>query len=272
VPRIDIGEITLNVEERGQGPAFIFIPGLVGLLNAWEFQMAEFSKRYRCIAFDHRGAGDSDKPKDSYSTQAIARDVIALMDTLGIDKAHVAGTSTGGCVLQNLAIDHPGRLRTCIFSNTWVKADEYITRVQTTRKRIALAYGAEEYVKVSSLFTNGAMQFRYDLDKVMELVEVLAGRLDMTLAHDRSAELHKIRNPALIVGTRDDATVPFYQSEDLHKAVAGSRLVIVEEGGHYSYRRHWQEWNRIVDGFLRATEAKEWDGSEECSNGRTRPS
>jgi pimeloyl-ACP methyl ester carboxylesterase len=40
----------------------------------------------------------------------------------------------------------------------------------------------------------------------------------------------------------------------LHEAVAGSRLVIVEEGGHYSYRRHWQEWNRIVDGFLRETE------------------
>jgi aminoacrylate hydrolase len=262
--RINIGELSLNVEQRGEGPAFLFIPGLVGLLNAWEFQMAEFSKRYRCISFDHRGAGDSDKPQDAYATELIAADVIALMDKLGIDKAHVAGTSTGGCVLQNLAIDHPERLRCCIFSNTWVKADEYLTRVQMARKHIALAYGPEEYVKVSSLFTNGAMQFRYDLDKVMELerralatvapVAVLAGRLDMTLEHDRSTELRKIRNPTLIVGTRDDATVPFYQSEDLHRAIAGSRLVILEEGGHYSYRRHWQEWNRIADSFLRETE------------------
>ncbi len=261
MPRIDVGRITLNYEERGQGPAFLFIPGLVGLLNAWEFQMAEFSQRYRCIAFDHRGTGDSDKPADSYSTAAIADDAIALLDTLGIDKAHVAGTSTGGCVLQNLAIDYPDRLNACVFSNTWVKADEYISRVQMTRKRIALAYGPEEYVKVSSLFTNGAMQFRYDLDKVMELearalrtvapVEVLAGRLDMTLSHDRTADLSRVRNPSLIVGTRDDATVPFYQSEDLHRAIAGSKLVIVEEGGHYSYRRHWQEWNPIVDAFLR---------------------
>ncbi|HEY2137040.1 MAG TPA: alpha/beta hydrolase [Xanthobacteraceae bacterium] len=266
MPRIDIGEITLNVEERGDGAAFIFIPGLVGLLNAWDFQMAAFSQRYRCITFDHRGAGDSDKPADSYSTQAIARDVIALMDTLHIAKAHVAGTSTGGCVLQNLAIDHPERLGCCVFSNTWVKADEYIRRVQMTRKRIALAYGAEEYVKVSSLFTNGAMQFRYDLQKVMELerralatvapVEVLAGRLDMTLNHDRSAELHRIGNPSLIIGTRDDATVPFYQSEDLHLAVTGSRLVIVEEGGHYSYRRHPAEWNKIVEQFLLETESQ----------------
>lgn len=260
MPRIDIGEISLNYEERGAGPAFIFIPGLVGLLNAWEFQLAHFAKRFRCIAFDHRGTGDSDKPKDSYSTGAIARDVVGLMDALGIDKAIVAGTSTGGCVLQNLAIDFPGRLRAAIFSNTWVNADEYIRRVQMTRKRIALAYGPEEYVKVSSLFTNGAMQFRYDLDKVMELearalktvapVEVLAGRLDMTMAHDRTLELNKIDTPALIVGTRDDATVPFYQSEDLHKAVRGSKLVIVDEGGHYSYRRHWPDWNGIVDRFL----------------------
>lgn len=114
MPRINIGELSLNYEERGQGPVFLFIPGLVGLLNAWEFQMAEFSKRYRCIAFDHRGAGDSDKPqdslKDSYSTQALARDAVALLDTLGIEKTHVAGTSTGGCVLQNLAIDYPQRL------------------------------------------------------------------------------------------------------------------------------------------------------------------
>jgi aminoacrylate hydrolase len=264
MPRINVGEFSLNVEERGTGPAFLFIPGLVGLLNAWEFQITEFSGRYRCIAFDHRGAGDSDKPGNAYATELIARDAIALLDALGVDKAHIAGTSTGGCVLQNIAIDHPDRVRCCIFSNTWVKADEYITRVQTTRKRIALAYGPQEYVKVSSLFTNGAMQFRYDLDKVTEIerralqtvapADVLASRLDMTLAHDRSADLHKIQNPSLIVGTRDDATVPFYQSEDLHKAIPGSRLVIVEEGGHYSYRRHWRKWNRIADAFLRETE------------------
>ena len=216
--------------------------------------------------FDHRGSGDSDKPRDGYTTELIARDAVALMDALGVAKAHVAGTSTGGTVLQHLAIDHPARLNCCIFSNTWIRADEYLTRVQTARRQIALAYGPEEYVKVSSLFTNGAMQFRYNLDRVMELerrslatvapADILAQRLDMTMAHDRTAELHRIKTPSLIIGTRDDATVPAYQSEDLHKAVAGSKLVIVEEGGHYSYRRHWREWNGIVDEFLRDKEGR----------------
>ncbi len=264
MPRLDVGRITLDIEERGSGPAFIFIPGLVGLKDAWSLQMAEFSQRYHCIAFDHRGTGDSDKPASGYSTDEIARDVIALMDTLGIAEAHIAGTSTGGCVLQNIAIDYSDRLRCAIFSNTWVKADEFITRVQTARKQIALSYGPAEYVRVSSLFTNGPQQFRFNLDNVMELekralatvapVDVLAQRLDMSVAHDREADLGRIRAPSLIVGTLDDATVPSYQSEDLHKAIPGSRLIIAPEGGHYAYRRHWQEWNKMVAAFLRDTE------------------
>jgi aminoacrylate hydrolase len=226
--------------------------------------MAEFARNYRCISFDHRGTGDSDKPASGYTTDEIARDVIALMDTLGIAKAHIAGTSTGGCVLQNLAIDYADRVRCAIFSNTWVKADEFITRVQTARKQIAVSYGPAEYVKVSSLFTNGAQQFRFNLDKVMELekralatvapVDVLAQRLDMSMTHDREADLGRIKAPSLIVGTLDDATVPSYQSEDLQNGIPGSRLVIMPEGGHYSYRRHWQEWNRTVAAFLKDTE------------------
>lgn len=265
--RIDVGHITLNVEERGEGPPFIFIPGLVGLLNAWQYQVDEFSKRYRCISLDHRGAGESDRvPLDQYSTEAIAGDVIALLDTLGIEKAHMAGTSTGGAILQNLAIDHPDRIRSCIFSNTWTKADEYVNRVQMARRQIALAEGEEAYVKVSSLFTNGANQFRYNLDKVMELErrsletiappEILAARLDMTMAHDRLDELHKISTPSLVIGTRDDATVPCYFAEDLHAAIQDSRLIIVEEGGHYSFRRHSDKWNALISPFLEEMETR----------------
>ncbi len=261
--RLDIGAITLNVRDTGEGPTFIFIPGLVGLLDAWHYQLEHFASRFRCIAFDHRGAGNSDQPvaPGSYSTDILARDVIALMDHLAIERAHVAGTSTGGCVLQNLALDFPDRIGVCIFNNTWVTADEFVRRVQTTRKRIALHYGPEEYVRVSSMFTSGALQFRNNLDKVMELenraletiapVEVLSQRIDMTLAHDRSAELANIVNPSLVIGTMDDATVPFYFTGDLHAAIPGAQKYVFEEGGHYSYRRHPETWNRVVDGFLK---------------------
>ncbi len=266
MPRVDIGHITLNCADEGEGPAFVFIPGLVGLHDAWSFQLSHFSQRYRCVTFDHRGTGDSDKPSGpgAYSTQAIANDVIALMDTLGIDKAHVAGTSTGGCILQNLALDHPERVRACIFNNTWVTADEFITRVALTRKRIAESYGPEEYVKVSSMFTSGADQFRNNIDAVMQLerralatvgdVEVLTARLDMMLAHDRSGEIARIDKPSMIIGTVDDATIPYYFAEDLHAAIPGSQMMLFEDGGHYSYRRHPEKWNTAIDAFLAEAE------------------
>jgi aminoacrylate hydrolase len=264
MPRIDVGRITLNVADEGpkDAPAFLFIPGLVGLYDAWQFQLAHYAQRYRCVTFDHRGTGDSDKPTGpgAYSTQAIADDAIALLDTLGIESAHIAGTSTGGCILQNIVLDHPDRVRAAIFNNTWVAADEFMRRVAITRKRIAESYGPEEYVKVSTMFTSGADQFRHNLDAVMALekraletvgpVEILAARIDMLLAHDRTPELPLIAKPSMVVGTIDDATIPYYFAEDLHAMIPGSQLLLLEDGGHYSYRRHPAKWNAAIDAFL----------------------
>ncbi|MBI3127977.1 MAG: alpha/beta fold hydrolase [Candidatus Tectomicrobia bacterium] len=266
MPRIKAGELHLNYAEAGTGDAFLFIPGLMGLLDAWDFQVPHFSKRYRCITFDHRGTGESDKPENAYSTELIAKDAIALLDALGVERAHVAGTSTGGCVLQHLALDHPGRLRCCIFTNTWTRADPYMTRLQTSRKQIALAYGQEEYIKFSSLWTCGWTQFRHMYHNLLALerrqketiapVEVIAARLDMTLNHDRTADLSRIRKPSLIIAAKDDALTPPYFSQDLNRIIQGSKLVVLEEGGHYSYRRSHKEWNAAVDAFLAEIEGK----------------
>ena len=81
-------------------------------------------------------------------------------------------------------------------------------------------------------------------------VDVITARLDMTLSHDRTSEIHKIDKPSLIIAAKDDALTPPYFAQDLQKAIAGSELVILEEGGHYSYRRSHTEWNAAVDAFL----------------------
>lgn len=262
MPRIDVGALSLNYTETGVGEPLLFIPGLVGVHNSWEAQIAHFSKRYRCISFDHRGAGDSDKPEDaaSYTTEQIASDVIGLLDKLDIESVHAVGTSTGGCILQNLALDHPERLRACVFSNTWTKADTYVTRLQTLRKWIAQSHGAQAYVEFSSIMTNGTLQFRHNLDRVMALekrskdtigsIEIIAARCDMTMSHDRLSELHRIDRPSLVLGARDDATVPVYFAEDLHQLIAGSRLFIFDWGGHFCYRLRRDEWNAVVEQFF----------------------
>ena len=110
------------------------------------------------------------------------------------------------------------------------------------------------------MFTSGADQFRHNLDAVMELerraletvgpVEILTARLDMTLAHDRTDEIGRIDKPSLVIGTVDDATIPYYFAEDLSAAISGAQMTLFDDGGHYSYRRHPEKWNELVARFL----------------------
>lgn len=121
-------------------------------------------------------------------------------------------------------------------------------------------------MKVSSMFTSGADQFRNNWDAVMELerraletvgpVEILTARLDMMLAHDRTPDLGRINKPSLIIGTVDDATIPYYFAEDLHAAISGSQMILFDDGGHYSYRRHPEKWNTAVEAFLASAETR----------------
>lgn len=262
MPRIDIGNLTLSYKDEGKGDALLFIPGLIGLMDAWDFQVPHFSQRYRCIRFDHRGSGESDRAPDArYSTRLVAEDIIRLLDKLEIERVFAVGASTGGCILQNLALDHPQRLRACVFTNTWTTADEYIRRLQTSRMRILQSYGADEYIKFSSLFTAGPGQFRTMFDKVLMLEErqrktiapddILVARLQMTLDHDRSAEIGRIDRPSLVIGANDDSVTPVYFAHDLHATIRGSRLHILDGGGHNSYRQRPAEWNAAVEGFLK---------------------
>lgn len=262
MPRVDIDSIALNYDDTGEGEAILFVPGLIGLVKTWEFQIAHFSKRYRCVSFDQRGSGDSDRPAgaENYSIKLLAEDVIGLLDALNIDRAHMVGTASGGCVVQNLAIDYPERLKSCVFANTWTTADLYFRRLQTYRKWIAQEHGTDAYIEFSSLINSGPHQFRYDFEKVMALEEyqkkaaasldILTARIDMTIDHDRRNELKNIDQPTLIIGTVDDATAPAYFAMDLHKAIKGSQIHIFNEGGHHCYRRRANDWNAVVGKFL----------------------
>jgi len=114
------------------------------------------------------------------------------------------------------------------------------------------------------MFTSGADQFRNNFDAVMELerraletvgdVEILTARLDMMMAHNRSEEVATIDKPSLIIGTVDDATIPYYFAEDLNAAIPGSEVFTFQDGGHYSYRRHPEQWNTTVQAFLKRAE------------------
>src|SRR5258708_35101641 len=95
MPKIKVNDITMNYEQQGSGEPLVLIPYLAADNACYAFQVADYAKRFTCISLDPRGAGESDKPQATYSTEFFADDIAAFMQTIGVDRAHVSGLSLG---------------------------------------------------------------------------------------------------------------------------------------------------------------------------------
>lgn len=108
--------VSLCYEESGKGAPVVFLHEFAGDLRSWEPQTGELSRLYRCIAFNARGYPPSGVPKDleSYSQDIAGDDVIAVLDHLDVDRAHVVGLSMGAGTALNVAIRYRNRLRSLV--------------------------------------------------------------------------------------------------------------------------------------------------------------
>lgn len=115
--RVDGAEIAYDV--RGTGPDVLFLQG-VGLAGcAWLPQVDELSRDHRCISVDNRGIGGSRGDTRALSIDLMARDALAILDTLQIERAHLVGHSLGGVIVQRLALLAPERARSLTFMCTF---------------------------------------------------------------------------------------------------------------------------------------------------------
>src|SRR3974390_2006736 len=103
--------VRLYYEEVGQGTPVIFVHEYAGDWRSWEAQVRHFSRAHRCVTYSQRGYPPSDIPKDGarYSQDIARDDVLALMDSLKIDRAHVVGHSMGAYTALHVGIKHPQR-------------------------------------------------------------------------------------------------------------------------------------------------------------------
>jgi len=112
MPKIKTADgVSLYYEEAGAGTPVVFVHEFAGDYRTWEPQMRRFSRSHRCVTYSQRGYPPSDVPDDpSRYGQDIARgDVIAVMDALGIERAHVVGHSMGAYTALHVGINHPQR-------------------------------------------------------------------------------------------------------------------------------------------------------------------
>jgi len=260
MPRASIGDCQLYYERHGAGFPVVFISGLNGQAAYWREQLVSFGKTFEVVLHDHRGVGQSDHSRVSYTVERMAGDVLRLMDTLGIVKAHVVGHSTGGAIAQVLAIEHPQRLASMVVAASWTKADAYFRRLFALRKELLARLGPASYLQAATLLLYPPFWVARNNEKLRQLEaqalatfpppEVVMSRIDAVLAFDRSAELHRIRTPTLVVAAQDDVVTPAYFSEELARLIPGAEAKFFAQGGHCFTQVMAREFNQAVLPFL----------------------
>ena len=119
MPYATLDGIRFHYETQGEGDPLLLINGLSAPAANWLFQVKGLSPHYQVVTFDNRGVGETDMPGASvYPMTQMADDAAAVLDHLGIPKAHVIGHSMGGTIAMELAIRHPQRVRSLALCGT----------------------------------------------------------------------------------------------------------------------------------------------------------
>src|SRR6266567_1248417 len=104
MPYIKVSDIQMYYEIHGNGEPLVLIIGLGTDISEWEGIIHWLAQKYKVLAFDNRGTGRTDKPDTQYSIEMMADDTTELMQTLGIQQAHILGISMGGRIALALAL------------------------------------------------------------------------------------------------------------------------------------------------------------------------
>ena len=257
MPEVSTENATIGYEVHGAGPSLVLINGMG--FGRWGFfkQVPALSRRFATIAFDSRAERD---PEDLI--RGLASDVAGLLGHLGVNRAHVLGTSLGGFVAQELALSRPelvGRL-VLVSTGHGGQGQERMSLGAMGEMSGLGALSAKQAVR-SGL--KGATSGRYRAENPEEFERIVEKRLadSPSLASyyrqamagwrfDASGEVGRISAPTLVVHGTEDRYVPPSGGRALAEAIPKARLRLLEGGGHLVFIERAEEVNREVLEFL----------------------
>jgi pimeloyl-ACP methyl ester carboxylesterase len=250
---------------HGEGPPLLLIAGNGMDRSCFKDQVPAFSKHFRCITYDLRGIGESPVTPPDYTVRDMADDAFELLDTLGIERAHVAGYSLGGCIGQEMALAAPQRVATLSLYSSLERMDPYLrlryeilckVLMDTTPELWAMfsafsAFGPE-YINTHDAEVRkeiGARAARWKAANPPSKEGIL-GHYRALMLHDTSDRIGAIRCPTWIaVGTSDTVTPPSY-SLRMKDKIAGAQMQVFEGGPHRLLNFAIDEFNQAALAFL----------------------
>jgi 3-oxoadipate enol-lactonase len=241
--------------EAGGGDAtpIVFLHGVGSDKSVWRPQLAHFGQTRRAVAFDYPGYGESEfvegATRDDYAAA-----ILAAMDALGIERAHICGLSLGGVIAVALHAAASERCASLIIADSFAVHpdgqgihDRSIAASQTMTMR--------EFAEARSgvlLGSAATPEFRIEVIETMAAIDPAAFRLGVVAVwladqRDRAAS---VGVPTLIIVGDEDVVTPPVLSEELHKLVPGSGLERIAAAGHLTNAEQPQAFNMAIESFL----------------------
>jgi pimeloyl-ACP methyl ester carboxylesterase len=271
MPTARINGIDIHYEVTGDGPTVVFLHGLMGSIErsraVGEGLDGLAERGFRLITYDARGHGESGFTENEvdYAWEAHARDLLGLLDDLGIERAAIGGGSMGAGVTLTLALAHPERVEKLMLLALPPLGDGFKPAKQMfggfaqlieglgLEKAVEVVMQLPEYVKMREGDPEEFERLREWLLRMQPrgIIFAMRGLVNgPPLAHERFGE---IAAPTLITAHPDDLLHPIESGQRAHAAIAGSRLIVAPSLPYY--RDHRDELLDAVAGFLRGEDA-----------------
>jgi 3-oxoadipate enol-lactonase len=269
MPKVKVGDINIYYEVHGKGEPLVMIPGMSANVDWLFMQIPAFSREYRVVAFDPRGAGRSDAPDIPYTMEMMADDLAGLLDAINIKSAHILGKSMGGRIAQQFALRFPERVRSLILACTRC-GDTHGVRTTDPEIIDALRHPKVLPPEESARQTLRLMTSQKFIDKNPELIKQIIGKMmehpappqgylrqaQAGGASDTYERLPEIKVPTLVIHGEVDRTLPVENARILASRIPHVELVILKNMGHGFTFEAKDESNRIMLNFLRRHSTK----------------
>jgi 3-oxoadipate enol-lactonase len=250
---------------HGSGPLVVFLHGIGGNRHHWRHQLPVFATRFKAVAWDARGYGDSDDYAGALRFDDLTADLLRVLDHFKAPKAHLVGLSMGGRIARNFALRHPERVARLVLANTTPGFDA-LTPEQV--KKFVEERKARSPATIKALISQHARPGAYE--DLLESFKALRQpsylkTLEASVTQDRAAAIERIRAPTLVITSDEDKVYPPSIARNMAKRIPGARLAVISGAGHLSNLEQPGQFNQVVLRFL-SDQEMQWHKKESRSS------